>query len=408
VIVEDLADNDEGVAGAVYTHLWGSPPAKFIPFLADAFCHQPRFRAEKVRRRVSDLFVHLKAGAFPEAHSALIAGVTDDDHFVQSKCALAVSRGPLEVQQRALEALAPFWRNHSQRETFRVVGAIRCALLFGLTLRKYADEFERLFLDPSVDDQIRGASAGAIFHAGLIGRGLDLLEKLDLSGKTILLRELRNVQAQRPDFLEAEPNQASRLRHTILSALRSDEVGLRQAALKALPSAFPEGLLAKNDMGEWDLNPEARASLEYIVANNPDKELVNQARLLLDPNQGLGWLIKMAEEREAVPNILKPIFITAIQSSNMETRKAALEALFPGGDLEEYMIVRSRDDYELNPIVEAALMAIATSDPDPSLRERATQALDPEYLDKIAAKVFRERERGKAKYDDRKQTPSKP
>jgi len=402
VIVEDLASDDDNLAGAAHDHLLGSPPAKSVPFLADAFVHQPRFQRAKVRRMAAGLFIHLKAGILPEANDALLAGVTDDDGGVQSACALAISRGSTALQIRALEVLAPIWRSHRDLPTFRVARAIRCALLFGNVLKSYTEEFERLLLDPSVDEQIRSASGGAIFHAGLIRHGLDLFEQLETAGKVILIKELKNVGAQRHDFLMAEPDQEARLRRTILSAIRSDVVRLRQAALTALPSAFPEGLLAKNDVGEWDFVPEVRESLEYIVANDTNEELVKQAGTLLDPKEGLNRLIKVAEEREARPKAVEPIILIAMESPDTGTRKAALESLFPGGGLEGYLIIRSREDYELNPKMKAALTAMATSDPDPSLRERAAQALEREYLilDEVVEKVIRQRERQRKDVDE--------
>ena len=298
IVVRDVASGDQEIAGAAHMHLLHSTPQELISLLADTFIHDPRFRYQNVRHMVSDLFIHIDAASFPEAVDALLIGVIDDDHIVQSNCALAIAKGPARIQQRALEVLAPIWRTHRDRASYSVQRAIRCASLFGPTLDAYADELKRLFVDKEVHVQIRTAAGGALCHAGRIKLALDLFEQLDISGKVALIRELKNVYAQRRDFLKAEPEQAARLRRIILVSLHSREGKLRQAAFSSLIVAFREAFLLKDDAGKWDLNPEVRATLEDMVANDPDEELVEQARNLLDPNQTLGWLLNAAEERE--------------------------------------------------------------------------------------------------------------
>ncbi len=298
LLVTDVASDKEGIAEAAYTQMLGTAPEKLIRPLANAFILDARFADQRVRRRVSTLFVHISAAKFPQATDALVVGVRDGNGDVQSSCALALSKGTAEPQRRALEALAPIWRNHRELPAFRSVRALRCAMLFGSPLDDYTDEFEGLLLDQSVDIQVRAASGGAMLHAGRIRRGLDLLEQLDRPGKVAMMKELKNVYAQRHDFLKREPDQALRLRSIILGALRSEDIELRRAAFGSLVVGFHDELLLKDDGGQWILNPQVRAILEQIVANDPDEELVGQTRKMLDPSQTLGHLIKGAEVRE--------------------------------------------------------------------------------------------------------------
>ena len=298
LLVDDVASENKQIAVAAYDFMLTSPPGAFLPLLADAFARDPRFARQDLRRKVSELFVYANAAKFPQAIDGLLVGVVDDDVNVQGSCAIAISRGSTEVQGRALEVLAPIWRRHSELPPFRVVSSIRSAIHFGPSLDDYTDEFERMLMDQSVDLEIRGVAGGVLFHAGRIGRGLDLMEQLDMPGKTQLMKELKNVSAQRREFLNAAPNQAPRLRRVILDGLHSSEVDLRRAALKAFHVAFGEELLVKDKSGKWDLNREARAALEERVASESDGALVQVVRDLLDPNQTLGRLIKVAEERE--------------------------------------------------------------------------------------------------------------
>jgi len=92
--------------------------------------------------------------------------------------------------------------------------------------------------------------------------------------------------------------------------------------------------------------------------------------------------------------------LKGMRSEDGETRKAAFQGLLPVWGLEGYAVIRSRDDYELNPKIKAALSEMAASDPDPSLRETAAHSLEPEYLDKVVAKAFRERERQRKDVDE--------
>ncbi len=98
--------------------------------------------------------------------------------------------------------------------------------------------------------------------------------------------------------------------------------------------------------------------------------------------------------------------LNEMQSDDMETRSIAFWTLLFVSDFDDYLlIIRSREDYELNPKVKAAITAMAAHDPDPTLRHRAASFLDPENVDKMVAKVLRQREREKAKDGEGKQHP---
>ena len=299
LLLDDISSENEIVSSVAGTHVLILPSGDVLSLLSAAFVDDPRLRRLENRRSLSILFAQIGGPVCVSATEALLLGVIDEDGEVQSNCALAISQCSLEIQARAVGSLATIWRAYRASPTFRVVRAIRCAVLFNRTvLKDFGPEFERLALNSSVDSQIQAAAGGAIFHSGHIERGLEIIEQGNNSIKTVLLGELKNVFAQRNDFLKQDPVLALQLRHIVRSSLHAKDAGVRKAALQALYAVYGNEFLLKSESGEWDLHPEVRASLVDLVNNESDESFVEQARGLLDKERTLGWLIAGAKERE--------------------------------------------------------------------------------------------------------------
>jgi len=89
---------------------------------------------------------------------------------------------------------------------------------------------------------------------------------------------------------------------------------------------------------------------------------------------------------------LRTLVVEGLKSPRAETRRAAYGAMAVAyhGDL---VIIRSRDDYEVNPELRPILQDMGANDPDPVLRDWAETLLDPATLDLRVRNTLIRRER---------------
>jgi hypothetical protein len=88
----------------------------------------------------------------------------------------------------------------------------------------------------------------------------------------------------------------------------------------------------------------------------------------------------------------------ALESPRPETQAAAFEPMMVvyGDDL---FVIRSRDDYELNPELRPILEKIAVDHPDAFMRKRVVSLLDHQNQAQMVANILREGERGTHRED---------
>jgi len=101
---------------------------------------------------------------------------------------------------------------------------------------------------------------------------------------------------------------------------------------------------------------------------------------------------------------LRQFIVDGLNSSRPETQKAALEPMFLvfGNDM---LVIRSREDYELNPELRPILEDISANHPDPGFRQRVQQLLSPQSLDKVVEGLYRERQRQEKSNNDNSDSP---
>lgn len=97
------------------------------------------------------------------------------------------------------------------------------------------------------------------------------------------------------------------------------------------------------------------------------------------------------EEAKLRPNVQRVVF-KALQSPDADVQKAAMEAMAVVYN-QDLVVIRSREDYELNPELRPILEEIAENHPDSGLRDRVRDFLSPETVDRMVAMILRERQR---------------
>lgn len=112
----------------------------------------------------------------------------------------------------------------------------------------------------------------------------------------------------------------------------------------------------------------------------------------------------VSPERHKTLEIARKLVLKALQSPRAETRKAAFEPMIAafGTDL---VVIRSPDDYELQPELRRIFEDMAQNDPDSELRERASYFLDPERLDRKVERILRWRERHEERGNQSEKVP---
>lgn len=99
--------------------------------------------------------------------------------------------------------------------------------------------------------------------------------------------------------------------------------------------------------------------------------------------------------RDEYPELLgtlRQFVLKALRSPRPETQAAALEPinLVYGNDV---FVIRSAEDYQVNPELGPLLEQIAANHPDPGVRSQLQRFLDPQAVDLMAKNILRERER---------------
>jgi len=86
----------------------------------------------------------------------------------------------------------------------------------------------------------------------------------------------------------------------------------------------------------------------------------------------------------------RQLVVKALQSARAETQTVAFETMVVAY-APDLIVLSSREDYELNPEIRPILEKIAKNHPDPALRHRARDLLDPEIQRRMVAKILGER-----------------
>jgi len=80
-----------------------------------------------------------------------------------------------------------------------------------------------------------------------------------------------------------------------------------------------------------------------------------------------------------------------MSSESVEVRTAAIQALFPVFYPDAF-VIRTLDDFDLNPDYHKALARMAAGDANAELRKAAANALQPETIRRRVARILRDRE----------------
>jgi hypothetical protein len=232
-------------------------------------------------------------------------------------------------------------------------------------------------------------------------------------GRAQLVRGLRDSPSIQRICLDALPAEIVREELGRLVAIIEDgtlDPPEKRGAVETLVGWGPHAAAAVPGLtellGDAEQDPAARKNAALAVLNAVG--LGDAMKLFgeLDPNAQEPVLIALllyvgrkeaegggltAEERTARPTAQQYVLV-AIRSPDTDTRRAACQAA-PIVFGEEYILIRSADDFELNPAIRSAMEWMAANDPDPMLRRGAEERLDPQRLSRFVQRVLETRQR---------------
>jgi hypothetical protein len=169
------------------------------------------------------------------------------------------------------------------------------------------------------------------------------------------------------------------------------------AHLKSIERIFKERTADERLRGSAAFAMLKIGGLEYAVERFASADPTGQrallpylARYIGETEQTLGSKVDPGftqHRREA-----RKLVLPAMRSEDVSVRKAALEAL-PMIYGEEALIIRSRDDYEMDAEYRKAVQEMAMQDSDADLRERAAKMIDPGFVELKVEAIFRRKAR---------------
>lgn len=127
-----------------------------------------------------------------------------------------------------------------------------------------------------------------------------------------------------------------------------------------------------------------RALTHFQQAEDPEGQRIVLSTLGYYGVQTKGIYDTDHRQREQI----RAFVLEKLKSDDRGVRRTALTEALGAAFWEDYVVIRSRHDYEMNAQVRAALEYMAANDPDEGLREKAGELLVAD-LDPIVAKILR-------------------
>ena len=321
------------------------PPEEVIPAVADALTNDDRFRVVAPRRALYAILAQLDARNDERALEQLLAGLIEEDSYIAVSCATAIAKTSEHSRKKAVRELIAKWN-----------GPDLDPPVPGQSLAKALDRYKTILKALAVF----GPSAKDFFE---IAVHLFCSEELVFEERVVRLRDIMSVP--KSEFQVGEGR----------TARSSVAYRLRAAALRTiygLGGVEEIVILAERD----DLDEDAQ---QMIVGSFASLGARSKGTFHTD-----------AAHRDRI----REIVLRGMTSPFENVRKAALQSLvWPFGD--DWVLIRSESDYEINPQIKTALEDMAANDHDPELRQRAgiwLKQLEDSYLDRAVKGILEKRQ----------------
>ncbi len=320
------------------------PLKEVIPAVVDALRNDARFRVVVPRRTLYAILGQLNDRNDERAHQQLLIGLIETDSSIVASCAKALAQLNEHIRKRAVVVLLAQWngshldqRDPSQSlDQYKVI--VKTLAVFGPSAKDFLENAVHLFCS----------------------------EELVFENRVIRLRDimpLPKLESQIGEGRTSRSSVAYRLRVLALGTVYG--IGGVEEVVK----------LAERD----DLDEDAQ---QMIVGSFAGLGARSQGTFHTD-----------AAHRERI----REIALRGMTSPFENVRKAALQSLVWSFG-EDWVVIRSREDYEIHPQLKAALKNMAANDADEALRQQAASSLvqmEERFLERAVENILRKRKKDK-------------
>lgn len=221
--------------------------------------------------------------ADPQGRAQLLIGLNEAPE-IQRLCCEALDRATVAAALRPqIERLQnPILPTAERAAILRSLsGWGRCAV-------DAAPVCRQIFEDRAEEESLRWAAARCLLGVEGMEETLSQVEILDSVGQKTLIGAVARLIGQEHGRVDGSPSRQRfpedrmKAQDLVNKFLSSPDDGVRKAALEAFGTVWGSDLVIIGENGEYDWNPEPRRKLEAIARDDPQPELRQKAREMLN------------------------------------------------------------------------------------------------------------------------------
>lgn len=302
-IVQDRVDrvlerlNEQNRAGSADTFDAFSDE-ELIPALVTALNRTPQYESEEMRSWVYAQLARRNTVRTEVGFAQLLKGLADP--AVADVCAQALLDAPAEKRDLVVERLRAYLRTATQAPQRRstagpnLEGVLRAVARLGADGEVYVGSIDAALHNASGDHRVRTAAAWAILRIEKLGDAVEHFSDLDPAGMEAAMNALAeqlgellsewNVRSRSSfAFYEENHEDIEATRAIVIRALQSSRAQTRSAAFEPMVAAYGPDIVVIRSPDDYEFNPQLRAVLADMAANDPDPTLRERATKTLDP-----------------------------------------------------------------------------------------------------------------------------
>lgn len=280
-----LTEMGEGKYEEARSKLAELPRDAVIQLVVRGISDDASFLDENKRAHAYRILVDLNAVDTDAGFAQLVAGLRDP--LSHSLCAHGLIKAPADKLPEVADRLAAMLvaEETTDREKLPLVKALGG---IGKPASAHLESIERIFAERAADELLRGAAAFAMLRIGGLGYAVERFAGVDPAGQRAMLpylaRHIVETEMALGNKVDTEFTQHRReARKLVLPAMRSEDVGVRKAALEALPVVYGEEALIIRTRDDYEMDAEYGNAVRQMAMQESDGDLRERAAKMIDP-----------------------------------------------------------------------------------------------------------------------------
>jgi hypothetical protein len=294
---------EQALAGKTYEAtitLDALPASEVIHAVVRRLQEDPNFTTEKMRDFSYGVLGRHAGAKTEEGRQILLNGLSDP--ATRALCASALDDAPPEKQTEVVKRLLTYLDDDSTSDSAREA-ILRTFIKFGSGARAALERLETIFANQQLDRRLRSLALAAMITMDTTEHVLTHIGDEDAA---VAILGLATFGAQTKATFNTDELHRQRIYDLFAKALQHPDPVVRDRVLECVKPIYGLNMFIIRSRTDYELNPQLRAAMEHMAANDSEEKLRKEAAEVLDPQTNDRYVERILRKREKAEKSAPP------------------------------------------------------------------------------------------------------